>query len=203
MNRETYCWYKEHGICTRCGQRKAFHGHVYCEVCMEKSVNKSARYRLEHHEKYLKSQAESRQKLRARRKAEGKCIQCGRPAVEGQTLCAACRAVNRERSKQYRRDKYGYNGGSSAVFQKRIAEGKCMFCGEPQEPGYGFCARHLAAIRENMKKAQEAKGSWKQIKDAKMKEKADANADQRIVSALAGRMRDEPDGDLSSRRRSR
>lgn len=32
----SYYWYKDNGICVRCGQRRAIEGKTLCSVCQEK-----------------------------------------------------------------------------------------------------------------------------------------------------------------------
>lgn len=36
------------------------------------------------------------------RKAKGLCVKCGDPAIPGKTICEACRAIYRVKSKEYR-----------------------------------------------------------------------------------------------------
>lgn len=72
--RETYRWYKSHGICVACHRNPAENGQIRCAACREKNNACNARYR------------ESRC-------AAGICYRCGkRPAIHpGKfSLCREC-----------------------------------------------------------------------------------------------------------------
>lgn len=89
----SYYWYKDNGICVRCGQRRAIEGKTMCSVCQEK-------IRKWYKDNRSKRCAKGRQHYKER-KAQGVCVSCGisRP-VEGRVRCATCmkyqRAAGRE-----------------------------------------------------------------------------------------------------------
>ena len=91
------------GLCPDCRSPAAGDGTQRCQSCKERAAS-DARTRA------------------AKRKAEGLCTKCGRPAKPGYTLCADClRKRNDHRA-------------------RRRAEGLCS-CGEPPIPGLKQCAK--------------------------------------------------------------
>ncbi|HLP31481.1 MAG TPA: hypothetical protein VK150_08975 [Geothrix sp.] len=59
------------GLCGTCLKREAMPGRHWCAVCSEGNTERAA-------------------KLRAKRKAEGRCPRCGKPAVDGRVMCSVC-----------------------------------------------------------------------------------------------------------------
>lgn len=73
------------GLCIRCrGQLEPERTkYLLCETCAEKQ-RRICRERT------------------ARMKADGLCVWCGRKAVDGATMCRACKVANANRMKKYR-----------------------------------------------------------------------------------------------------
>lgn len=82
--KESAAWYREHGFCPRC-QAIVTDGRVYCPACLKKYRDeRNARYTPEQQREYSKAR-------RAKLKAQGMCVVCGRnKAREGKTYCAKC-----------------------------------------------------------------------------------------------------------------
>lgn len=81
-----------------------------------------------------------RRALRARRRADGLCIECGMEAVPGETFCGYHAELAEERLKMlHERKKHG-----------------CTRCGKPPVPGYRTCQRHLDASRARHAQRKEA-----------------------------------------------
>lgn len=94
-NRETYYWYKSKGICPKCKTQMAAPGRVYCESCLKKKAERCKKYGGEYNKRKCKE-------FRERQKANGMCVYCARPAVEGRVLCEVCARKNSE-SQQVRK----------------------------------------------------------------------------------------------------
>lgn len=82
-NRERYADLKAHGICVECGQRDAFHGHVYCPECIEKQNESNAKYRASEkgkttEAKYADKAKESKRAKYWERVSQGVCVDCGK-----------------------------------------------------------------------------------------------------------------------------
>ena len=90
-SRERYWWYRERGLCPKCGTRYAEAGHAYCKACamdysrMRKKADPTGELRRE------KDRAK-----RERRRAEGMCYDCGAPA-HGKSRCPRCMERSRQR----------------------------------------------------------------------------------------------------------
>lgn len=107
------------GLCPDCRSPAAGDGTQRCQSCKERAAS-DARTRA------------------AKRKAEGRCTKCGRPAKPGYTSCADClRKRNDHRA-------------------RRHAEGLCS-CGAPPIPGLKQCAKCRQRNQER-KRRQKAEG---------------------------------------------
>lgn len=99
--KELYKWRKENHICVRCGTRKARKGYTMCPDCAMDSIIKAEKYKSKHKEEL----AEKRKAKRNKRKAEGICVYCGKPALENMTHCEDCRQRFNKYSRSYYRRK--------------------------------------------------------------------------------------------------
>lgn len=102
-SKETYHWYKQHGICVMCHRANAMENRTTCAECREKIKIKNRKY----HEKHLgKRNEELNQKKRiayAERRASGICVECGKnPAKEGRVRCGHCLIILSEREHHYK-----------------------------------------------------------------------------------------------------
>lgn len=88
-----YRRYIEAGKCFVCKTRYAAPGFTQCEVCREKA-----------RQKRIKQGNANREACKSRYwrlRSEGRCVNCGAPAVDGQTLCKRCKAKAAESQKVY------------------------------------------------------------------------------------------------------
>lgn len=112
--------------------------------------------------RHLREQREHQRELRERRKAEGRCIRCERPAQRQRTLCQehqikawayqAARAATvasrqRDRRERKRRRKQVAREVTARRVSKRKAQGLCPACAEPAEPERVHCAACRAYIQ--------------------------------------------------------
>ena len=103
-----YDYYKSHGICVTCGQEKAKKGRVRCWRCLLNQKEHEAEYR-EKRSAEVKSKilAERREKaavLRAERREQGLCPNCGRErSNKAYALCEKCRASAKKSAERRRR----------------------------------------------------------------------------------------------------
>lgn len=87
-SKELYEWYKAHGICVTCKREPARKGRVQCTACAglravtQKSYNECNKERIK----------ERNKRVTEKRKAEHRCVDCGRPLPDGQTtfICREC-----------------------------------------------------------------------------------------------------------------
>lgn len=90
------------GVCTMCRKQEACFGFTLCADCQEKK----AEYYQQNQEKY-KQMANER---RARYKAEGLCVRCGKEKEDNGTLqCDVCRKMSSFAHKRWR---FKYRGGN-------------------------------------------------------------------------------------------
>ena len=90
--RETYRWYRDHGICWKCKTAEAMPMRCYCAACRDQKM-REYRERPEIHEQ----QARSHKARRERLIAAGTCVCCGRrPAMPGFKECGICRKARLE-----------------------------------------------------------------------------------------------------------
>ena len=80
--REQRADYKAHGICISCGRNDAEIGHVLCKACIA-----NAKLRQQCIDPDGSKRREYKKQLRESRKAQGLCIECGKPAWRGRTRC--------------------------------------------------------------------------------------------------------------------
>lgn len=79
----------------------------------------------------------------ARKKAEGECARCTKPALPGQRRCSVHAALAREQQLAYTQEKKA----------RKREKGECYQCVEPAAPGRQLCEFHAEA---NRLKAREA-----------------------------------------------
>jgi hypothetical protein len=97
LSLEIYYWYKERGICPRCGCGIAEPGRVYCARCYQRIRNQKDR----RDPGCVKRKAYSRER-RERLKAAGLCVDCGKArAVEGRIRCQRCEERMKESRKKW------------------------------------------------------------------------------------------------------
>ena len=148
-----YEYLKKHGICVKCGTRRAMPKHVLCDVCAEKdrkrNENRNAlmteeekRARLDHWNKVARER-------KRRYKENGLCILCGKKALEGKSYCLECLIKTRRwaLAKYYRKkEKRGH-------VKTDFSPGLCSKCNEPALPGKKLCKRHYESAIKGLDKA--------------------------------------------------
>lgn len=169
----SYEWYKSKGICPKCRVNDAFHGHVLCAECLEKSAIERQKYVYKRAE-YQKKRNAVRKKQREERKQAGLCTRCGKKPQQHGQLCNEChmrRMKNRRALERQKRNGRTYGD----AFRQRMEAGLCMYCGKIQVPGYKLCEDCLKKRQEMAKKIgirnsedgymrKEVDGQWKQIR---------------------------------------
>lgn len=147
-SRESYHWYKAHGICVDCKQEEAAPGKVRCLNCLSIRAEQIRKRESELTEEELaeknRIKREKSQKLRDYRKANGLCDICGKPVYKNYSKCYE-HYIYYKRYETKRRQKK--NKGYAEL-------GLCRICGKPTVEGKKFCAEHLEQYREKMKLAQ-------------------------------------------------
>lgn len=99
---------KSLGLCTTCGKAPAAKGHTSCLSCLD---NFGIIYegRREQMQQYYREHAEEinavKRRRYAERKAQGLCIACAMPAVDGMIYCEACRQKKNERARRRYNDR--------------------------------------------------------------------------------------------------
>lgn len=83
---------KEAGMCVRCGKTWAEPGKVCCQKCLDMGKIEKKRY---------DPNGEKHRALRDYRKANGLCIDCGRPS-EGRTRCRRCNDMRADSTRKYK-----------------------------------------------------------------------------------------------------
>ena len=141
-SKETYHWYKEHGICVKCHQADAVRGQVLCLNCRDISRERSKMISMKNYYWY---------------KEHGICVKCHQAdAIRGQTFCPNCRDADRERQRRYRERIEGEKRVERLKKQReqnkrRYAEKKelgiCVACERAAVPGRTYCSIHLAKAR--------------------------------------------------------
>ncbi len=88
---ENYEWYKAHGICPGCRLRWNAPGKVHCEQCLKETKQRKRRM-----DPDGGKQRAYNVERRARLKAAGLCVDCGRNEVLDRVRCPKCLAKARE-----------------------------------------------------------------------------------------------------------
>ena len=98
LRRETYYWYKEHGICAYCRTAYAEPGRVYCKACTVRQKELRDRKDPGREKRY----AYNRER-RAALIEKGLCIWCGkRKPIKGHRMCPTCHARDAESKQKYK-----------------------------------------------------------------------------------------------------
>ena len=89
-----YQQFVDAGICFSCKKRSAKLGFTRCEECIEKR-------RREYAKKFPDGNGEYHKERRERLKEKGLCVNCGKPATQGNVLCKRCKAKAAESQQVY------------------------------------------------------------------------------------------------------
>lgn len=150
MSKELYNWYKEHGICARCGGADAVKGKTRCVTCADKEAELHRRYweRQKKDKDRAKKKAEyfrAYQKERYKRlKEAGLCVDCGKPQTKASTVyCLEC-YVKYNRRREARKNDIARN--------ERKAYGMCYVCAEPVGKCGTMCDKCYEMVCANLPK---------------------------------------------------
>ena len=154
QQKKTYEWYKAHGICVACKKREAARGHSLCPDCMEERRDRYQKKKAlmtedERKERNARSNEHTRAG-RARRKRDHRCLNCGKPAKDGDIYCYECglrvRRKKKEAMRKYRMAHPEYEPRVKTDF----SPGLCSRCNEPALPGFKLCKRHYKATLKGL-----------------------------------------------------
>lgn len=168
-NRKRYWYYKEHGICTKCGQRDAMYGFSLCEECSYKMIMQKQEY-----QKNLTKERRDRinqlsRERKARFREKGLCSACGRKVNDTRyKLCLECRLAARRYHKKAREDKriwWKETGVCRYCGSKDVVEGKCL-CAKCLERQQKIARHALEKAREKIDRSY-----WKMMNNAFWKER--------------------------------
>lgn len=96
-----YWAYRSRNVCPRCGVRSAAPGRARCEICLAKNAEASAQYRKTHTDA---GKADRERARKARRKADGVCVRCGKGKPwDGTQMCMECAVKERKYQREYPR----------------------------------------------------------------------------------------------------
>lgn len=148
--RERYAWYKEHGICVRCGQEKAKENHTVCWSCL---ANMNDYSRIYYHSKekprsdeQLERDKESRNRYVENRHSQGLCWRCGlRPPI-GKGKYSQCRICADKAAKQ-KRERERAKGSIPQILRGNGTY--CFHCCKPICNGEKLCPECLERVRKH------------------------------------------------------
>lgn len=140
--RKTREFYKQYGLCPRCGKNKLFGDEKVCLECSAKGYAYSMKNRRKKgKENYNKYQAELSRKTYKMRNENGICTRCGKKNADyGYKTCGICR----EKLRKYRRENYVHKQ------DEWVKNGLCFFCGDAVKKGYKVCEKHYAINLKNL-----------------------------------------------------
>lgn len=143
--KENRAFWREHGICTKCGKEKAFHTFRLCADCMEKErERKGNRVRTD---EQRRAEAERMRVKREEHKKIGLCANCNRKAAPGYVYCTDCRQIMRRSNREW---------VVKSGRKKGYAEsGLCIRCGADPVEGKRLCQTCLEKARESMAYARQ------------------------------------------------
>lgn len=141
-----YEWYKEHGICVRCGQMDAVKGKTKCVTCLEKNAESQRRLREKKSAEELELQAEKNKAYYRERyqklKEAGLCVNCAKPQVStSKVYCIDCAIKNQRRNNKR---KCGIERYERKVY------GKCYVCNDPVGKNGNLCDKCYAMVCANL-----------------------------------------------------
>lgn len=158
-NRELRQWYKDGGICPRCGKNNLFGDEKACPECNALAYSYHTRRAQRLGKEYINQKQADYQKIIYKRRSEqGVCTRCGkRKAMEPYKMCGICRAKDKKRKEKY----------AKPSRSERWKQGLCYFCDSPIKDGYKVCEKHY---QMNIEKANssKAKDARKELIDNKI-----------------------------------
>lgn len=151
---------KEMRICPRCRKNKLEGNEKTCIEC--KATQAEYAWKVKHdpqkHQEYKDRFNRWQKDHYAKLKEQGICTKCSKRKVEeGYSTCDWCRAKNRIKSAEKKAKIEGTK-------ERRIREGKCIWCENPIKQGYKICNYHyqMNIDKANSLKAVENRQKYKE-----------------------------------------
>ena len=137
--RAKYEWYKSRHICVVCNKEPAFENMTMCPACLEKASARAAAWREKNPEK---SKASNKQ-CYSKKKAEGRCIKCGKlnPNAGNNCRCPTCARNWKIWSKTNR-------------VHRVKPDGICRMCDKPVYGDKKLCYEHWKTAKQNLLKVK-------------------------------------------------
>lgn len=147
--RESYWFFKKHGLCARCGKVSVFENETFCPECRVKRLEGAERYQKKHYRKHRENVSRCNKKRVEKLKEQGMCVTCGkRKAVPGKTLCEICLMK--------KRDDYRKRNGYQIPRHERKSYGLCYICGkELEDKNRNICKDCTERAIQNLPKRNE------------------------------------------------
>ena len=130
-----YEWYKARHICVACNRERAFENMTMCPACLEKNSAKSAIWR----EKDREKARASSKRCYDRKKAEGRCVKCGKPNPNAGNNCR-CPACARD---------WKIWSRTNRVHRVR-PDGVCIICDKPVYGDKKLCYEHWTIAKQRL-----------------------------------------------------
>lgn len=127
-------YYKSHGICPNCGTEQLVGSEKLCIECQAKKY-------AQNRESKAKYDAEYYRKRRQEMIDNGICVQCGRKAKPGRTMCEICL----DKKKRYRREQRG-----DIPRSERLSYGLCYICGDVLDNNRRLCVKCCEKVQSNL-----------------------------------------------------
>ena len=148
-----YEWYKSIGICVQCKKENAAPNRVRCEVCLEQNLSTQEKrrrvgtYKISDRRLYNKN-------FREKRKAEGLCIDCGKPICSNsKCYCIDCSTKAKKRNEKNK---------SEIIRSERAMYGLCYICGKEALNGKSVCEEHYETLMKNLQSIGDSDRTLKQ-----------------------------------------
>lgn len=134
------------GICPVCKKNKILGDERSCPECRAKGAENKAQIRENDRESYNQYMRIYHKQIYEKRKQQGLCTKCGKPLNDRKYFtCEKCRM---KKSKPI-------NANYTDPRIKRVEQGLCYWCNQPQKKGYKVCEEHY---QMNVEKSRKSRG---------------------------------------------
>ena len=147
MKKAAYDYCKAKGICVICRKEEAFYNHVRCPACMEKAAAQKARRTASLTPEQRDRINRQKRERYHRNRAAGLCVNCGRKAQDGRSMCLRCDSQAKRCAADYRIRSGRKKGWAEA--------GLCIWCGGERVEGKQMCPVCLERNRALMANARQ------------------------------------------------
>lgn len=149
-----YEWFKARGICTSCGKEKAFEQMTMCPACLERNSARAFAWRMKNQE----AAKASNKRCYDKKKAEGRCIKCGKPNPNADQNCR-CPKCARDWKIWCKTNRV----------RKVKPDGICKMCDRPVYPGKKLCEAHWMSAKRAILSIRPENGHhpWRMDEDAR------------------------------------